>query len=91
MVSFLVLLIITGALAAVQDSEFLDTLYETTSAIGTVGLTRNFTATLTTIGKLLIAVAMYLGRIGPITIALALNVKRHSGDMSLPEGKILVG
>ena len=81
----------TGALAAVQDSEFLDTLYETTSAIGTVGLTRNFTRSLTTLGKLFITIAMYLGRIGPITIALALNVKKNVGDMSLPEGKILVG
>ncbi len=90
-VSFLVLLIMTGALAAVQDSEFLDTLYETTSAIGTVGLTRNFTRSLTTLGKLFITIAMYLGRIGPITIALALNVKKNVGDMSLPEGKILVG
>lgn len=90
-VSFLVLLIMTGSLAAVQDSVFLDTLYETTSAIGTVGLTRSFTGSLTTIGKLLIIITMYIGRIGPITMALTFNVKRHGGEMSLPEGKILVG
>ncbi|MDD5935848.1 MAG: TrkH family potassium uptake protein [Clostridiales bacterium] len=90
-VSFSALLVMTCALAAVQESAFIDTLYETTSAIATVGLSRGFTGSLTTIGKLLIIVTMYLGRIGPITMALAFNIKRKVGDKSLPEGKILVG
>lgn len=90
-VSFSVLVIMTGALAAVQDSQFLDTLYETTSAIATVGLSRGFTGTLTTLGKIMVMITMYLGRIGPITMALAFNIKRYTGDVSLPEGKILVG
>ena len=90
-VSFLVLLFTTISLAAVQDSAFLDTLYETTSAIGTVGLSRNFTGSLTTIGKIIIMITMYLGRIGPITMALAFNARTHKGEISLPEGKLLVG
>ncbi len=90
-VSFSVLFVMTCALAAVQDSAFIDTIYETTSAIATVGLSRAFTGTLTTIGKILIIITMYLGRIGPITMALAFNVKRNVGDKSLSEGKILVG
>lgn len=90
-VSFSVLIIMTCALAAVQDSAFIDTIYETTSAIATVGLSRAFTGSLTTIGKILIIITMYLGRIGPITMALAFNVKRNVGDKSLSEGKILVG
>lgn len=90
-VSFLCLLVMTGALAAVQDSAFLDTLYETTSAIATVGLSRNFTGSLGTIGKILIMITMYLGRIGPITMALAFNAKKYTGEKSLPEGRLLIG
>jgi trk system potassium uptake protein TrkH len=90
-VSFMVLCVMTILLTAVENSNFLDTLYETTSAIATVGLTRNFTSTLSTIGKFIIITTMYLGRIGPITMALAFNVKKHGGEISLPEGKILVG
>lgn len=90
-VSFMVLCVMTVFLAAVENSDFLDTLYETTSAIATVGLTRNFTFTLSTLGKFIIIATMYLGRIGPITMALAFNVKKHEGEITLPEGKILVG
>ena len=90
-VSLTVLLVMNVALSAVQNSDFLDTLFETTSALATVGLTRNFTGTLTTIGKIIIMMTMYLGRIGPITMMLAFNVKKHVGETSLPEGKILVG
>lgn len=90
-VSLSVLLVMTVALSAVQNGEFLDTLFETTSALATVGLTRNFTGTLTTIGKLIIIVTMYLGRIGPITMMLAFNAKKHVGDKTLPEGKVLIG
>jgi trk system potassium uptake protein TrkH len=90
-VSFSVLFVMTVTLAAVQGSDFLDTLYETTSALATVGLSRNFTGSLTTIGKIIIMITMYLGRIGPITMMLAFNVKKHGGEKSLPEGKILVG
>lgn len=90
-VSFLVLVVTTIALTAIQNSSFLDTLYETTSAIGTVGLTRNMTGSLKTAGKILVMITMYLGRIGPITMALAINASKHHGEKSLPEGKILVG
>ncbi|ABX40802.1 TrkH family potassium uptake protein [Lachnoclostridium phytofermentans] len=91
MVSFLVLMVTTISLSAIQNSSFLDTLYETTSAIGTVGLTRNMTGSLMTAGKIIVMITMYLGRIGPITMALAINAGKHQGEKSLPEGKILVG
>lgn len=91
MVSFLVLIVTTISLTAIQNSSFLDTLYETTSAIGTVGLSRNMTGSLMTAGKIIVMITMYLGRIGPITMALAINASKHQGEKSLPEGKILVG
>ena len=51
----------------------LDVLFETVSATATVGLTRNLTAYLNSAGKIIIIGTMYLGRIGPISLALALN------------------
>ena len=90
-VSFSVMVVTTVMLTAIQDSSFLDTVYETTSAIATVGLSRAMTGTLTTAGKIVIMVSMFLGRIGPITMALAFNTNKHRAERTLPEGKFLVG
>ena len=90
-VSFTILLVSTIALSAVEHGDMLDMLYETTSAIATVGLSRNITSTLTVAGKIIIILCMYLGRIGPITLALALNPKRSGIQKTLPEGDIHIG
>lgn len=90
-VSFTILLVATIALSAVEHGDMLDMLYETTSAIATVGLSRNITSTLTVAGKIIIILCMYLGRIGPITLALALNPKRSGIQKTLPEGDIHIG
>ena len=89
--SLTVLLLLTTALLAVQESSFLDTLYEMTSAIATVGLSRGLTGALNPIGKLIIALTMYLGRIGPITLALVFNSRRPTGNVSYAESKIIIG
>nr|WP_315022340.1 TrkH family potassium uptake protein [uncultured Aminipila sp.] len=90
--SLFVLLISTFGLSIVENADFLDVLYETTSAIGTVGLTRGLTPDLSTIGKLIIIMTMYLGRIGPITLALVLNPQKHKGKVCiLPEEQVLIG
>ncbi len=76
-----------------EDADFLDIVYEAVSAIGTVGLTRGITGQLTQIGKFIIIVTMYLGRIGPITMALVFNARKKdiSSVRKLPSDKILVG
>ncbi|MEG0773161.1 TrkH family potassium uptake protein [Clostridium sp.] len=68
-------------------------LYEATSAFGTVGLTLGLTQELTTFGKILVALTMYAGRVGPLSIALALTIKKHDKGNTIryPEDKILVG
>lgn len=66
-------------------------LYEVVSAFGTVGLTLGLTAKLTTIGKLVIILTMYIGRVGALTLFLALSSKRNGNAIKYPEGKILVG
>ena len=89
--SLSVLFVLTGLLLAIEPYDFLDTLYEMISAIATVGLSRGMTGTLGTAGKLIVALAMYLGRIGPITLALAFNSNKGSSALSYPEGKVIIG
>ena len=79
-------------LSAVTDAELLDVLYESVSAVATVGLTRGLTPLLNTVGKLIVIVTMYLGRVGPISLAIALNTKKESGNsIKNPTEEISVG
>lgn len=89
--SFSVLVVLTIALLAVQRSDFLDTLYEMTSAIATVGLSRGLTGVLSPAGKLIVTLTMYLGRIGPITLALVFNSHTPSDSVSYADGKVIIG
>ena len=91
MVNLCVLIVTTTCLLVFVPGNFMDILYEATSALATVGLTRNLTGTLNVIGKFIIIVTMYLGRIGPITMMLAFSIKRAKGLRTLPEEKVLVG
>lgn len=91
MVSLSVLVVTTTALLMFVPGNFLDILYEATSALATVGLSRNFTGTLNFIGKAIIIITMYLGRIGPITMMLAFTMKKSKGLRTLPEEKVLIG
>ncbi|OPJ59058.1 TrkH family potassium uptake protein [Clostridium oryzae] len=65
-------------------------LYEVTSAFATVGLTLGLTTKLTVVGKIIIIITMYFGRVGPLTLALALARQKKS-SIRYPEDKILVG
>ena len=56
-------------------------LYETVSATATVGLTRNFTASLNTVGKIIIIATMYFGRVGPISLAVAFKMRKSSENI----------
>jgi trk system potassium uptake protein TrkH len=82
----------TILLSAAQDADLLNILYETVSATATVGLSRNFTATLNLWGKLIIIVTMYLGRIGPISLAMAFILpKQNRNIVTNPTEEISVG
>ncbi len=75
------------------EGDFMDLSYEVFSALGTVGLSRNVTSGLNTIGRILIIVCMYLGRTGPISLVIALNhinVKK-AVLIEYPEESITVG
>jgi trk system potassium uptake protein TrkH len=69
------------------------TAYECTSAIATVGLSTGITPLLSIGGKLIIIIMMFIGRIGPITIAMAIGGKKcnNNDTRKLAEKKIIVG
>ena len=74
-----------------KGASFLSVLYETTSAFGTVGITLGLTQQLTEVGKVLIMIMMYLGRVGPLTVVLSLMRNKNNNGVRYPEGKILIG
>lgn len=82
---------ITMLLTITENADFLTVLFETTSAFGTVGLTMGITSKLTIVGKLAIMLTMYLGRVGPLTVAFALAQKQQKAIYRLAEEKIMVG
>ena len=82
----------TILLMATSNASPLDAVFETVSATATVGLSRNLTATLNTFGKLIIIVTMYFGRVGPISLAIALGSKNESQNViSEPTEDISIG
>lgn len=90
--SFLILFVSTILLSAVSDASALDVIYETVSATATVGLTRNLTPSLDGAGKLILIATMYLGRVGPISLAIAFNQKNNNPNLiKNPTEEVSVG
>ncbi len=87
-----ILLLSTFTLLLIQpELPFLHALFETTSALGTVGLSLNTTSLLNSAGKAVIIVLMFIGRIGPLTLVLALGERHKRGDYRFPTERIQVG
>ena len=73
-----------------EDAPFVVLAFETISALATVGLSLGVTASLSAIGKSVIIATMFIGRVGPLTLALALGRPTRS-PISYPEARIMVG
>jgi trk system potassium uptake protein TrkH len=73
--------------------DFLALMFETVSAFGTVGLSLGITAQLSTMGKIMISLVMFIGRVGPLTLVLAVgqNAAGTGSRVRYPESKILIG
>ena len=92
MISFLTLLVSSLLLLALEPVSMTDGLFEAISAVATVGLSRALTPSLHTAGRIIIIATMYLGRIGPISMALFLaRPKPEKNSISYAEGKFYVG
>ena len=70
---------------------FADLLFEATSAFGTVGLSRGITSTVSEPGQLLLTVGMYVGRIGPLTIALGLALRERRAVYRYAQERVRIG
>lgn len=95
MVAFAVFITGTIAVLVIEPDSvaLIDVLYETASAVGTVGLTADLTPKLRPASQAVLMILMYMGRLGPLTLVLTFAGKTHPRDRvrSLPKEQIMVG
>jgi trk system potassium uptake protein TrkH len=96
-VALFLVIIVTWVLLTVEGTRFMPTLFEVTSAVATVGLSvgdggvRSFCAEFSDFGKLLIVLCMFVGRLGPLTIGIAVLRSERQERYRRPEEKVLIG
>lgn len=83
--------IITLVIVSIEDFTLEQTIFEVISAFATTGLSLGITADLGTISRILIICTMFLGRLGPMTFALALGGSNKVEKIQFPKENILVG
>ncbi|MER5227141.1 potassium transporter TrkG [Streptomyces flaveus] len=81
----------TLALLVVTSVSAEAALFEVVSAFGTVGLSTGITGSLPAVGQLTLIALMFVGRVGPITLASALALRRRDRRYSLPEERPVIG
>ena len=88
-----ILITIFGAMfiSKFENVAFLKALFESASAVGTVGLTMGLTPTLKTVSKIIIILSMYTGRVGGLTLVFAAITRRSIGNEHYPADHIAVG
>jgi len=87
------ILVVVGTLAIMvsDDLALLPALFEITSAFGTTGLSLDVTPQLSPFGKILVAVIMFLGRVGPITFIIAMTARQRPQRYKYPQEDIAIG
>ena len=90
-ISFLASMVAIICMCILENGESVDIIFEIYSALGTVGLSRDYTATIGLAGKIILCICMFLGRIGPITMVIAFTMRDTKTALRLPKGKITVG
>ncbi|TDX49082.1 TrkH family potassium uptake protein [Orenia marismortui] len=91
LIALLLVVTVTMVLTITEDAEFLDLFFEAVSAFGTVGLSTGVTGGLSVVGRILIILTMFAGRVGPLTIAVAIGERKNKANIRYPKEKILVG
>ncbi len=80
----------TFFLALTEHFNFLEIAFEEMSALGTVGLSLGITPKLSTLGKIIIIVSMFAGRVGPLTLLAAVS-RKGKGRFALPHERVMIG
>ncbi|MDQ0113440.1 TrkH family potassium uptake protein [Paenibacillus harenae] len=91
MISFAIICSAAMLLSITETGSFLAILFEATSAYCTVGMSSGLSSHLSTPGKVIIMLLMFVGRLGPVTLAFALNSRSKKELYRFPEGKITIG
>ena len=78
-------------LSVTEDAPFRDILFETVSAFATVGLSTGLTATLSSVGKIVIITLMFIGRLGPLTVLAASSSEQGKLQVTYPRAEIAIG
>ncbi len=91
LISLMLVVTVTMILTVTENAEFLDLFFEAVSAFGTVGLSTGVTGSLSVIGRILIIITMFAGRVGPLTLAIAIGQRGKKANVRYPKEKILVG
>src|SRR5699024_3754720 len=91
LVSITIILSVSFVLTITESAPLVDILYETVSALATVGASKGLTPDLSAVGKVLITFCMYLGRLGPMTMAFAFGMKAKKSLIRYPESFISIG
>lgn len=88
-----VLLIILDVLilSVTENVSFMEIVFETVSAFGTVGLSTGITPSLSITGKMVLSATMLIGRVGPLALGYSIRGKRRPVPIKYPEGVMLVG
>lgn len=85
------LVIISSAIVSYQGFEFSKILFEVTSAFGTVGLSMGITTKLSSLSKLVVALTLFIGRVGPLTLFVGLTLSKHEKKTMFPKEDISIG
>lgn len=87
-----IVVVVTMLLSITEGGhDFIVYLFEATSAFGTVGLSMGLTPELSPIGRLIIILAMFAGRLGPLTIAFSIAKQQKTAHFHHPKGKLMIG
>ena len=89
--SFTILFVSMLLLSLTENIGSLDILFETISALSTTGLSTGVTHLLSNFGRILIAILMFVGRLGPVTVAGALSQRNKVMPVHYAEEKIIIG
>lgn len=88
----LIVMLVTFLLSITEKgSVFIMYLFEAASAFGTVGLSMGLTPELSTLGRFLIIFTMFIGRLGPLTLAFAITKRRRQEAFHHPKGNLMIG
>ncbi len=91
LISFFVSIAAIIILTLFEPGSAADQIFEVYSALGTVGISRDYTSVIGAAGKILLCFCMYLGRIGPISMVLVFTIRDRQIAAKLPEEHVAVG